>query len=78
MSILEDVIKSPGDNGFTSSSNPVETMTKIKEEMTNYLCLELHSENPLQWWHDHKRHFPCLSLMEKKYLCIPATSIPSE
>ena len=46
--MLEDVIKSPGDNSSTSSSNPVETMTEIKKEMTNYLCIELHSENPLQ------------------------------
>ena len=78
MSILEDVIKSPGDKSSTSSSNPIETMTEIKKEMNNYLCLKLHSENPLQWWHDHKRRFPCLSLMAKKYLCISATSVPSD
>ena len=80
MSLLEDVIKSPIDKSATSpSSNPANTMAEIKMEMNNYLCLEiLSSENPLQWWHHHKRHFPHLSLMAKKYLCIPATSVPSE
>ena len=79
MSLLEDVIKYPSDSNTLPSSNSVGTIAEIKKEMNNYLCLELQcSENPLQWWYDHKRHFPHLSLMAKKYLCIPATSVPSE
>ena len=64
MFILED-IKSLGDNSPTSSSNPVGRMIEIKKEMNNYLCLELHSENRLQWSDDDKRHFLYLSLMAK-------------
>ena len=44
-------------------------------EISNYLCLGVKS---LQWWLDHGRHFPILSCIAKKYLCIPATSVPSE
>lgn len=79
MSLLEDVIKPSGNSNTLPSSNSTGTMAEIKKEMSNYLCLEVQcSENPLQWWKDHSRHFPHLSLIARKYLCIPATSVPSE
>ena len=34
--------------------------------------------NPLDWWKDNEKDFPVLSLLAKKYFCIPAISIPSE
>ena len=78
MSMLEDVIKSSGSSTLPPSDSAGK-MAEIKKEMNYYLCLELEcSENPLHWWCDHKRHFPHLSLMARKYLCVPATSAPSE
>ena len=78
MSMLEDVIKSSGSSTLPPSDSAGK-LAEIKKEMNNYLCLELEcSENPLHWWHDHKRYFPHLSLMARKYLCIPATSVPSK
>ena len=78
MSMLEDVIKSSGSSTLPPSDSAGK-MAEIKKEMNSYLCLELEcSENPLHWWRDHKRHFPHLSLMARKYLCVPATSVPSE
>ncbi|XP_058631608.1 uncharacterized protein LOC131540596 [Onychostoma macrolepis] len=35
-------------------------------------------ENPLFWWKEHAKQFPALSKLAQKYLCIPATSSPSE
>ncbi|XP_035986530.1 zinc finger BED domain-containing protein 1-like [Fundulus heteroclitus] len=34
--------------------------------------------NQLLWWKENEHQFPRLSLLVKKYLCIPATSSPSE
>lgn len=35
-------------------------------------------DNPLQFWKDHQAQFPRLSMLARKYLCCPATSVPSE
>ncbi|CAK1547961.1 unnamed protein product [Leptosia nina] len=34
--------------------------------------------DPLQFWNDKKYLFPQLSEIAQKYLCIPASSVPSE
>ena len=35
-------------------------------------------EDPLKWWAIHKYMFPNLSTIARKYLCVVATSVPSE
>ena len=35
-------------------------------------------EDPLKWWKFHSSEYPCLSKLAKKYLCVCATSSPSE
>lgn len=34
--------------------------------------------NPLKWWKENEKFYLRLSKVAKKYLCIPATSSPSE
>jgi hAT family C-terminal dimerisation region len=34
--------------------------------------------NPLYWWALNHKPFPQLSVLAKQFLCIPATSAPSE
>ena len=52
----------------------------IEVEIKSYLqSVEFDGEaNPLEWWRLHQTNFPRLANLSKKYLCIPATSAPSE
>ena len=49
-------------------------------EYESYILLEriTRKENALHWWKNHEAHLPRLSKLAKKYLCIPASSVPSE
>ncbi|XP_060780514.1 E3 SUMO-protein ligase ZBED1-like [Neoarius graeffei] len=52
----------------------------IDIELQSYLqALEVDGEaNPLDWWRLHEANFPRVASLARKYLCIPATSAPSE
>ena len=51
-----------------------------KYEIERYLQVPKvdEEENPLEWWKTNFVIFPTLSVMAKKYLCVCATSSPSE
>lgn len=62
--------------------NRVQTSKQL-DELKVYLQMEipiagLFEFDPLSWWNGNKKQFPILSKLVKKYLCIPATSAPSE
>ncbi|XP_057216122.1 E3 SUMO-protein ligase ZBED1-like [Triplophysa rosa] len=52
----------------------------IEGELKGYLSTpNAESEvDPLGWWKVHEANFPRVSQLARKYLCIPATSAPSE
>ena len=53
---------------------------KTKRELETYLSaprIDMEAE-PLAWWRDNFQVFPLLSKLAKKYLCVCATSSPSE
>lgn len=64
----------------TQRLSPLQEQQAISSELQSYLQSgNLDSEeDPLDWWREHQRLFPRLSKLAKKYLCIPATSSPSE
>ena len=37
-----------------------------------------HNTDPFHWWRNHKKQFPILSELARRFLIIPATSVPSE
>jgi len=50
-----------------------------KKEIQKYICIDANpTENPIKWWKTYCAQLPLLSSMAQKYLCIPATSMPSE
>lgn len=68
---------------FVQDATPYSSFTpreSIENELSSYLqsvCLESDAD-PLQWWQEHEVAYPALSTLAKKYLCVPATSSPSE
>ncbi len=52
----------------------------LKVEMARYQELEMikNDENSLQWWAANKGSFPKMSILAKKYLCAPPSSVQSE
>ena len=52
----------------------------LSEEFDNYLKLTplKSSDNCLEWWSHNSLQFPNLAKLAKKYLCVPATSVPAE
>ena len=61
---------------------PVESNSDdITKEVTWYSSLPAvvdKNEDPLQWWKTHSSSFKRLGGFAGKYLCTPATSVPSE
>lgn len=74
MDLLSDVLGTE-----TAEDSPVNTAEKAHREVAKYVALEpIQDHHPLKWWKENSRKLPLLSKLAKKYLCIPATSVPSE
>ena len=80
MSLLDDVINSKADDDEAALLSDTERKkVEVEREMNNYLSLDTSVlGNPLIWWRENQKHFPQLAKLAKKYLCVPATSVPSE
>ncbi|XP_040278097.1 E3 SUMO-protein ligase ZBED1-like [Bufo bufo] len=72
-SFLKNASAQPGPAALTDRE-------AIKIELKSYLqALDVEGEaDPLEWWRLHQANFPRVASLAKKYLCIPATSAPSE
>ena len=75
MRLLNDIIHSPDDH----HTEPVE---KANSELQRYLSDVIADSNdhldPLEWWKLNTARYPCISMLARKYLSIPATSLSSE
>ncbi|CAG8741795.1 237_t:CDS:2 [Rhizophagus irregularis] len=60
--------------------NVEEEKNKEEEEVVNEYrsIFENLDTNPFEWWKNHKMEFPVIAHLARKYLIIPATSVPSE
>ncbi|GIY60676.1 zinc finger BED domain-containing protein 1 [Caerostris extrusa] len=71
--------------GFERKATPKKAPSKTEEvissEIKNYLEESLldRKKNPFMWWKTQgQAQFPILAKLARKFLCIPATSIPPE
>ena len=53
-----------------------DSLVEMKQYLENNLLDR--KEDPLQWWSANKSMYKRLYVLATKYLCIPATSVPSE
>ena len=60
--------------------NPLAVANDSATEVDNYMreCPPYLESNPLLWWKGNNDRFPRLAILARRYLCIPATSVPSE
>ena len=70
LSFVDDIVKSKH-----RGTSPAE---KAKAEIHKYVDEEPEAESPLVWWRMNSARYPCLSYVARKYLAIPATSVPAE
>ena len=70
LKLISDVI-----HPSSQDQSPTE---KAKVEARRYMDEEPVDEHPLLWWRKNCSRYPTLTVLAKKYLAIPATSIPAE
>ncbi|KAL4478236.1 hypothetical protein ABPG72_016548 [Tetrahymena utriculariae] len=83
----KDLINKPcSENAVTQNSIfgkriKIQNISEIKIcEINTYLSLSEISEkdDPFKWWKANQNKFKVLSTISRRYLCVPASSIPSE
>ncbi|XP_052753998.1 E3 SUMO-protein ligase ZBED1-like [Galleria mellonella] len=64
-------------NDSTTQQTPISSASIMLKQYLDAPYLD-RKKDPLQFWEERKHIFPSLYRMACKYLCIPATSVPSE
>ncbi len=67
-------------NGPTTTTEGLSAQQAVERELSNYLLSPDadNDSNPLDWWKVYQKNFPSVSQLAQHYLCIQATSSPSE
>lgn len=74
MKLLGDVVQ-----GNTEDQHlTITPFQKARVEVNRYNGETATELNPLCWWKENSHRYPILSRLARKYLCIPATSVPTE
>ena len=74
MELLGDVVQ-----GSTEDQHlTITPFQKASLEISRYNGEATTELNPLSWWKENLHRYPILSRLARKYLCIPATSVPTE
>ena len=76
MELLRDIVDCQQETDTGGDQQAEKEIHKYIQCM--YISEDPVSESPLLWWQDNKAKYPILSLLDRKYLCASATSVPSE
>ena len=69
----------PSGIDFLLSESPDKSETQDELELQSYLLDKSDLEkSPLDWWADRETKYPQLSVIAKRVLAVPATSVPLE
>ncbi len=60
----------------TTHSATADATVEVKKYLTDAFLPRM--EDPLKYWKERAVIFPTLYVLAKKYLCMPATSVPCE
>lgn len=65
---------------FQTQVGDKDTLQLVKEEVAAYKAVNSISvdSDPLLWWKTNESAYPLTAKLAKRYLAIPATSVPSE
>ena len=83
--LLHSLFKCNDTDPEYAASSQVNLPEQIATEVTVYFKSPLSNDvkkystfGILHWWHQHKSSYPHLCQLVKHYLCVPASSTPSE
>ena len=87
LSLVSDIVQP--DNAESSNASPEASHTTVSEKKIDLEIIRYHSEPPaildsknantlLNWWKQNCSRYPFLVKLVRKYLSVPATSVPSE
>ncbi|XP_063436604.1 E3 SUMO-protein ligase ZBED1-like [Mytilus trossulus] len=69
----------PSGIDFLLSKSPDKPESQDELELQSYLLDKSDfNKSPLEWWSENKTKYPRLSIIAKRVLAVPATSVPSE
>ncbi len=78
--LLQHITTAKKNRSAAPGSEMLSIQDKVDAEIKLYLFLTAVNadDDPLAWWKAHVEEMPMLSKLARKYLCIPATSVPLE
>ncbi|ROL41901.1 Zinc finger BED domain-containing protein 1 [Anabarilius grahami] len=77
--LIDSLLGSDGEEEDRANKDE-DVHTQVRNEVLTYFgkISLAKEENPLLWWKANNDRYPMLARLAKSYLCIPATSTPSE